>query len=82
MFVNVNEVVDVIVIFKKNKVFPSAINWNKKIYKIEKVNLVHSVNDGRKIIHYFSVSDSVNSFKLAFDSFELKWNLEEVYFNE
>lgn len=82
MLVNVNAPVEVAVIFKTNKVLPVKIKWRERLYKIDKINMIHQVNDGRDLIHYFSVSDESTSFKLAFNTRSLIWTLEEVYHDD
>lgn len=79
MFADINEKVEVIAVFKKSKVFPTSIKWNSNIYKIKKVNLIHKIFDGQTLIHYFSVSDDFNFFRLAFNTKDLDWTLEQIY---
>jgi len=79
MLQDIDEQVEVSVLFKKNQVLPIALKWSNRIYKIKKFNLSHQIFDGNTRIHYFSVSDDCNFFKLAFNTKSLKWNLEQVY---
>ncbi|MHB8871142.1 MAG: hypothetical protein ACYC5G_01635 [Candidatus Doudnabacteria bacterium] len=79
MLSEVDELVDVVVVFKKNLVWPKLLKWNGRVYKIKSINMRHQVNDGFSLIHYFSVSDDTNFFKLAFNTKSLQWKLEEVY---
>ncbi len=80
MFEKVNEKVEVLVRFEEQKVVPVFLKWRKKTYKIEKLNLVHKERDGNDKIYYFSVSDSVNFFRLAFFTRDLSWVLEELFY--
>ena len=79
MLIEVNEPVEVVAIFRKNKVLLAMIKWNNRIYKIKKVNMAHQIFEGNTRMHYFSVSDQINFFKLAFNTKSLKWTLEQVY---
>jgi ribosomal protein L36 len=79
MLSNVDEVVEVLTIFKKNVVWPKALKWNGRVYNINKVNMRHQALEGQTLVHYFSVSDSTNFFKLAFNTKNLQWKLEQVY---
>ena len=79
MFIDVDEAVEVIVVFKKQKVLPSFLKWNGRTYKIEKVNLIHQTYEGSTLIHCFSVSDKLHSFKLMFNTKKLSWRLSQVY---
>lgn len=79
MHSKINEPVDVLVKFNKNQVFPAFIKWREKTYRIEKLNLVHKEKMGADKVYYFSVSDTVNFFRLAFFTRDLSWKLEELY---
>lgn len=79
MYDLVNEPVEVLVAFRKNRVMPWAMKWNGKKYDIKQVNLVHVTREGNKKIFYFSVSDLLNYFKLRFDAELLEWQLIEIY---
>ena len=74
-----NDPVDVVASFKNNRVFPRAMCWNQKNYKIDTVNLVHTAREGHKRVFYFSVSDLSNYFKLKLDPESLEWRLVELY---
>lgn len=79
MFTEVNEIVEVIVVFKKNVVLPSIVKWGSREYKIKKINMVHKLFEGQALIYCFSVSDDHNFFKLLFDTQSMRWKLEQVY---
>lgn len=79
MLTDVDEPVEVVAVFKGPMVFPQAIKWNGKVYKVEKVNMRHEIMDGSTLMHIFSVSDKTNFFKLAFNTKNLHWRLEQVY---
>ena len=79
MLSDVNEIVEVMTIFKKNLVWPKALKWNGRVYNINKVNMRHQIMEGQTLVHYSSVSDDTNFFKLAFNTKNLQWKLEQVY---
>jgi len=64
----------------KNVVRPTFFKWREKTYQVEKINLVHREKRGDDKIYYFSVSDSVNYFKLAFSTADMGWRIEELFF--
>jgi hypothetical protein len=80
MFEKVNEKIKVLVEFDGSKVMPKIFKWRNKIYRIEKLNMVHKERDGNDKIYYFSVSDNVNFFRLAFFTTDLSWKIEELYY--
>ena len=80
MLEKVDEPIEVLVNFNKNKVIPTLFKWRGKIYHIEKLNLVHKQRQGNDKIYYFSVSNNANFFRLAFSTVDLSWRLEELYY--
>lgn len=75
----INEPIEVIASFKKADIVPRLFVWRRKMYKIDKVHLVHTSQIGREMIYHFSVTDSANYFQLAFNPFNLSWMLETIY---
>jgi hypothetical protein len=79
MLEEINQIVEVVTIFKTNQVIPWKFLWQGREYIIRKINLVYSSWEGRNKIYYFTVSDSANYFKLQFNTDNLKWTLLESY---
>ena len=74
-----SESVEVIVAFDTNGVFPRILKLGKHVYKILKVNLVHTLKEGVVRIYFFSVSDGANAWKLGFNTETLKWWVEDYF---
>lgn len=74
----INEHVDVWVLFTKNTIKPHIFSWHGRRIKIEKINLIHTSKNGSNIFYHFSVSSGGNFYRLKFDLRGLKWILEEV----
>ncbi len=89
MFNEINEPIDVACRFIGNKIIPLKFFWpasaeasagrHGREIAVKTVNLTWSSWEGRSKIYYFAVSDSVNYFKLRFNSENLKWTLLESY---
>lgn len=64
---------------KTNHVQPYRLTWQNKDYTLGKIDFWHKTKAGDKLIHHFSISDSEGSiyFKLALDTSNLHWTLEE-----
>ncbi len=75
----VNEPVEVRVDFCGRHVMPRAMRWNNRTYPIDRVNMVHSSNNGECKLFFFSVSDKTNYFKLQLNTSNLEWRLVEMY---
>lgn len=74
----INEPVDVWVLFTKSKIQPSVFFWHGRRIKIEKINLVHTSKNGANIFYHFSVASGGNFYRLKFDVGKLNWSLEAV----
>lgn len=79
--VEINEPVNVWVLFKSNLVQPLYFLWHGRQIKADKVNLIHTSKSGSSLFYYFSVSASGNFYKLRFETPSLKWFLEETEFD-
>jgi len=79
MLEKINEPIEAQVDFRGAKVRPRFFKWRNKIYEIEKVNMVHQERQGNDRVYYFSVTDSVNFFRLAFFTRDLSWRIEELW---
>lgn len=55
------------------------LGWANDTFKLGKVDFYHKTKNGLVIIHHYSVADLGGRayFKLAFDSLNLQWTLEE-----
>ena len=62
----------------KGKAYPWLVHWRGRRYMIKTVGLHHIVRDGRTVLHVFSVTDGIVSFKLQFNTETLGWRLLEV----
>lgn len=78
MMLEIQEAVNVWVLFKGNMVKPFSFFWRSRQIKIDKVNLVHTSKAGASVFYHFSVSDGSNFYRLKFDLGKLKWFLEYV----
>lgn len=63
---------------ENKKVQPSFLKWHSKVYKLNKVNLHHTTHIGQVLFHIFSVSDGSHFFRLALNTMDLSWVLEEI----
>lgn len=82
MLQKTNEQINVLVAFMKNKVMPLSFEWAGRNYSIDKVNMAYSSRVGRKLWHYFSVASAGSYFKLAFDSENNNWQIQEADYNQ
>jgi hypothetical protein len=62
----------------KGKAYPWVIHWRSNRYLITKIGLHHTIQEGRTLMHIFSVTDGNTFFKLKFDTVTLGWKLLEI----
>lgn len=76
----INEKVSVVMVFDKNTetAGPQKIKWRGRIYEIKKIGYHHLVRQGKKLLHIFSVATNNLFFRLALDTENLHWHLEEI----
>ncbi|MEK7616632.1 MAG: hypothetical protein AAB414_01105 [Patescibacteria group bacterium] len=74
----IQEPIDVWVLFSKNHIQPSVFFWHGRQIKIEKINLVHTSKNGGNIFYHFSVSSCGNFYRLNLDTSKMRWILEAV----
>ena len=72
------ESVDVWVLFSKNRIQPAVFFWKGRRIKIDKINLVHTSKNGASLFYHFSISSAGNFYKLRFDTHKLNWLLEAI----
>ena len=76
--VEILEPINVWVLFEKSAVRPLVFFLKGRQIKINKINLVHTSQNGSSTAYHFSVSAQGNFYRLAFDTKSLKWFLEAV----
>lgn len=57
---------------------PKAIVWNNRLYPITKIGLHHTIKQGEKLLHIFSVATPTLFFKLQLDTQNLNWQALEI----
>ena len=63
----------------EKKAAPVWFMWKGTKYSIEEITYYWQDRKGREPLHYFSVTDGDNLFKLCFNGFTLNWHLLEVH---
>ena len=71
--------IQVNVSFDERRVTPRSFCWGKNQYIICRILNVHSTFVGRERLHYFSVANETEFFRLAFYTESLKWFLIDHY---
>ena len=62
----------------RHTVMPTSLSWRGRQYRIIKVGLHHTIQEGKTLCHIFSVTDGNSFFKLQFNTQSLNWKLLEI----
>jgi len=76
----INERVDVIVVFKKHGeanslCLPIKMKFRSQEIELVELGLHHATSAGKRMIHVFDMSDGINDYRLEFDAEDLAWKL-------
>lgn len=75
----INEPVNVLASFSKDKIIPLYFRWRNDLHKITKVNFVHRKKEGQDTDYFFHVSNSNSYYKLSYSPKSFVWKLDEYY---
>ena len=78
MITEINEPIEVGVVFRQNGVRPVWFLWKGRRYPVERVTYRWKERAGEAWRHSFSVFDGANTFELVYDSKSLSWTLGRV----
>lgn len=79
----VHQRIEVSAIFKPGKK-PQILSflWDGRSYEIRQVNMINRLFKGENFVFIFSVSNSNGAYQLRFDTDNLNWWLEQIYWEE
>ena len=78
MLTEINESIEVGVIFSKGGPRPVWFLWQGRKYSVQRLAYHWKEKVGEDTLHYFSVFDGMNTFELRYDSKLLRWKLGRV----
>jgi len=80
MTTNINESVSVDLLSNHvtKRAYPWVMHWRGRKYILRQVGMHHHIYEGKVLLHVFSVTDGISSFRLKFDTESLHWQLLEV----
>ena len=60
------------------KIKPVWFVWKGRQYRIKEVTYTWANNDGRAVVHYFSVTDDQNLYEISYNTETMVWRLMAV----
>jgi hypothetical protein len=79
MLTNINEPIQVEVLFGHGQVRPLSFSWRQNRYPIQKIVFRHQSRQGRTLFSYFSVEVNQLVYELVFNHQDLTWYLIKLY---
>lgn len=79
MITEIGDRIKVGVVFdEEKKITPKWFIWNGKKYNISRVTFTWKVQEERKILYHFAVTDGTHLYELCYDTAQLSWRLMAV----
>ena len=80
MYQDMDEPVEVVVVFQNNRMRPSRFRWKGQVYKISEVTGDWKTDVGAYRIRHFAVVDnSSNFFQLSYDERKTNWIISKIW---
>ena len=78
--IEINERIDVVTVFKRQRdisslCLPHKMRWKNQEIEFTELALRHPTVQGKRMIHVFHMSDGANGYRLEFDAEHLTWTL-------
>ena len=80
MYQEMDEPIEVVVLFQNNKIKPSRFRWKDRVYRISEVTGDWKTDVGAYRIRHFAVVDSSsNFFQLSYDERKTSWVISKIW---
>jgi hypothetical protein len=80
MYQDMDESIDVVVLFQSNKMRPTRFRWKERVYRISEVTGDWKTDVGAYRIRHFAVVDSSsNFFQLSYDERKSHWVISKIW---
>ncbi|MCX6832735.1 MAG: hypothetical protein NT028_11520 [candidate division Zixibacteria bacterium] len=80
MYQDLDDDIEVIALFERNKLKPCRFRWRGKVYKVTRITGDWASDVGQSKLRYFAVVDSSsNFFQLCYDERLISWKVAKVW---
>ncbi len=80
MYQEIDEPIDVVVLFEHSSMRPSRFKWKDQIYKISEITGDWKTDVGAYRIRHFAVVDSSsNFFQISYDERKTCWSISKIW---
>ena len=80
MYQDMDEPIEVVVLFQNNRMKPTRFRWKDRVYKVSEVTGDWKTDVGAYRIRHFAVVDnSSNFFQLSYDERKTNWVISKIW---
>ncbi len=80
MYQDLDDEIEVIVLFERRSLKPVRFRWRGKAYKIDRITGDWTSDVGQSKLRYFAIVDSAsNFFQLCYDERATSWRIAKVW---
>ena len=80
MYQDMDEAIEVVVLFQNNRMKPTRFRWKDRVYKVSEVTGDWKTDVGAYRIRHFAVVDnSSNFFQLSYDERKTNWVISKIW---
>ncbi len=75
---NLNEKIEVLVLFKAGKIYPRVFFWKQNKYRVRNITYNWQERRGQEIVNFFSVSTGNDLYQISFNNTALSWRIDKI----
>ena len=80
MYQDMDEPIEVVVLFQNNRMKPTRFRWKERVYKVSEVTGDWKTDVGAyRILHFAVVDNSSNLFQLSYDERKTNWIISKIW---
>jgi hypothetical protein len=80
MYQEINDPVDVLVLFEDGTLKPQRFRWKGHVHRVEQITGAWKTDKGAfKLRHFALMDEEANFFQLAYDEQTLRWKVTRVW---
>jgi hypothetical protein len=78
-FEDINDPIEVIVVFREGKMRPLKFKWRGRVYKIERINGGWMSDEGRnRFLHFSVMADGPDVYEITYNPERFGWKIDRV----
>lgn len=74
----INEIIEVLALFKNSQIFPKQFLWKNKAYQVTNINYHWQERSGKEVITYFSIQCGQDTYQISFNNTSYCWKIDKI----